>query len=57
MTEYTGLERRSVQDRRQQQLSKKLSFKRVRESMRRAEDRNRIAIFDRHKPPLIIGQA
>ena len=23
--------------------------------MRRAEDRNRIAIFDRYKPPLLIG--
>ena len=57
MTDYTGLERRSGQDRRQQQLSKKLFFKGVRESMRRAEDRNRIAIFDRYKPPLFIGQA
>jgi len=55
VTDYTRLERRSGQDRRKQQLSKKLFFKGVRESMRRAEDRNRIAIFDRYKPPLFIG--
>jgi hypothetical protein len=50
-----GIERRSGKNRRQQQLSKKLFIKGVRESMRRADDRNRIAIFDRYKSPLFIG--
>ena len=50
-----GIERRSVKDRRQQQLSKRLFIKGLRESMRRADDRNRIAIFDRYKSPLFIG--
>jgi hypothetical protein len=55
VTVYTGLERRSGQDRRQQQLSKRLFVKGLRESMRRADDRNRIAILDRYKSPLFIG--
>jgi Domain of unknown function (DUF5658) len=55
MTVYSRLERRSGQDRRQQQFSKRLFFKGVRESTRRTEDRNRIAVFDRYEPNLIIG--
>ena len=56
MTVYSRLERRSGQDRRQQQFSKKRLFlKGVRESTRRTEDRNRIAVFDRYEPNLFIG--
>jgi len=55
VTVYTGLERRCGQDRRQKQLTKRLFFRGVRESMRRAEDRNRIVIFDRYKTSLFIG--
>ncbi|MBC2710396.1 MAG: hypothetical protein HGJ94_05175 [Desulfosarcina sp.] len=56
MTLYTGLERRSEQDRRENQLPlfKRLFFKGMRESMRRAEDRNRIVAFDRYKPSLFV---
>jgi len=52
---YAGIERRSGKDRRQQQFSKRLFFKGVRESTRRTEDRNRIAVFDRYQPNLLIG--
>jgi hypothetical protein len=55
VTVYTGIERRCGQDRRQKQLSKRLFFRGVRESMRRADDRNRIVIFDRYKPSLFNG--
>lgn len=55
MTVYSRLERRSGQDRRQQQFSKRLFLKGVRESTRRTEDRNRIAVFDRYEPNLFIG--
>jgi len=52
---YSGSERRSGLDRRQQQFSKRLFFKGVRESRRRTEDRNNIAVFDRYQPNLFIG--
>ena len=54
---YTGLERRSGQDRREHQLSmfKRLFFNGIRESARRIEDRNCIVVFDRYKPSLFIA--
>jgi hypothetical protein len=55
MAVYSWLERRSGQDRRQRQFSKRLFFKGVRKSTRRAEDRNRIAVFDRYQSNLAIG--
>ena len=55
MKSYAGIERRSGQDRRQQQFSKRFFFKGGRESTRRTEDRNRIAVFDRYQPNLLIG--
>lgn len=55
MAVHSWLERRSGQDRRQQQFSKRLFFKGVRKSTRRAADRNRIAVFDRYQPNLFIG--
>ena len=57
MTVYTGLERRSGQDRREHQLSmfKRLFFTGIRQEMRRAEDRKSIVIYDRYKPSLLIN--
>ncbi len=57
MTFYTGLERRSGKDRRQDQIStfKRLFSSGLRESMRRAEDRNCIVVFDRYKPSLVVS--
>jgi hypothetical protein len=54
---YTGLERRSGQDRREQKLPmfKRLFYNGIRESVRRIEDRNCIVIFDRYKPSLFIA--
>ena len=57
MTVYTGLERRSGQDRREHQLSmfKRLFFTGIRQEIRRAEDRKSIVIYDRYKPSLFIN--
>ena len=57
MTVYNGLERRSGKDRRKGQFSalKNLLSKGSRESMRRAEDRNRIIVFDRYKKSLVVA--
>ncbi len=57
MTLLVGLERRSGQDRRVRPLPlfKKLSFKGIRISVRRAEDRKRIVALDRYKPSLFVG--
>jgi len=54
---YTGLERRSGQNRREQNLPmfKRIFFNGIRESVRRIEDRNCIVIFDRYKPSLFIA--
>ena len=54
---YTGLERRSGQDRREHHLSmfKRLFFNGIRESVRRIEDRKSIVIYDRYKPSLFIN--
>jgi hypothetical protein len=54
---YTGLERRSGQERRENHLSifKMLFFNGIRQSVRRAEDRNCIVVFDRYKPSLFIN--
>ena len=56
MTVYTGLERRSGQDRREHQLSmfKRLFFTGIRQEIRRAADRKSIVIYDRYKPSLFI---
>jgi len=56
VTVYTGLERRSGQDRREHQLSmfKRLFFTGIRQEIRRAEDRKSIVIYDRYKPSLFI---
>lgn len=56
MLGHDGLERRSGQDRRDRQepLLKRLFFKGVRESVRRAEDRKRIVALDRYDPSLRI---
>jgi len=53
----TGMERRSSRDRRQSQISifKKLFYRGLRESTRRAEDRNGIIVFDRYKPSLVVS--
>jgi hypothetical protein len=53
----TGVERRSSRDRRQRQISifKKLFYRGLRESTRRAEDRNGIIVFDRYKPSLVVS--
>ena len=53
----TGMERRSSRDRRQRQISifKKLFYRGLRESTRRAEDRNGIIVFDRYKPSLVVS--
>jgi len=55
MAVYSWLERRSGQDRRQQQFSKRLLFNGAREYTRRTEDHNRIAVFDRYQSNLAIG--
>jgi hypothetical protein len=57
VTVYTGLERRSGQDRREHQLSmfKRLFFTGIRQEIRRAEDRKSIVIYDRYKPSLFIN--
>ena len=57
MTVYTGLERRSGQDRREHQLSmfKRLFFTGIRQEIRRAADRKSIVIYDRYKPSLFIN--
>jgi len=56
VTVYTGFEQRSGQDRRHQNsLFKKLFSRKLRESTRRAEDRNGIIVFDRYKPSLVIS--
>ena len=57
MTLFAGLERRSGQNRREHKLPlfKKLYFKGMRSSVRRAEDRQRIVALDRYKPSLFIG--
>ena len=54
--EYTGIERRSGQDRRKQQRSllKSMSQRGSRLSARRAEDRQKIIVFDRYRPSLFI---
>lgn len=56
MTIYAGLERRSGKNRREHRLPlfKGLFFKGIRETMRRAEDRNQILVMDRYKPSLFI---
>ena len=57
MTVYTGLERRSGQDRRQynHSLFKRLVSRGLRESTRRADDRNGIIVFDRYKPSQVVS--
>ena len=57
MTRFAGLERRSGQNRRERELPllKKLYFKGMRASVRRAEDRQRVVALDRYKPSLFIG--
>ncbi len=57
MTRFAGLERRSGQNRREQERSafKKLYVKGVRVSVRRAEDRQRIVALDHYQPSLFIG--
>jgi hypothetical protein len=57
MAEYTGVERRSGQDRRQNQLPwfQKLFFRGRRLSSRRADDRRRLIPPDRYSPSLSIG--
>jgi hypothetical protein len=57
VTVYSGLERRSGKDRRKRQFStlKKLFSKGLRQSMRRAEDRNCIIVFDRYKKSLAVA--
>jgi len=57
VTVYTGLERRSGQDRREHQLSmfKRLFFTGIRQEIRRAADRKSIVIYDRYKPSLFIN--
>ena len=57
MAEYTGVERRSGQDRRQNQLPwfQKVFFRGRRMSSRRAEDRRRLIPPDRYSPSLSIG--
>jgi hypothetical protein len=56
MTTYSGLDRRTGNDRRRQQLPllRKIFYRGLRESSRRAEDRNRIVVMDRYKPSLIF---
>lgn len=51
------MERRSGQDRRQGQIPifRRLFYRGLRESIRRAEDRNCIAVFDRYKPSLVVS--
>ena len=57
MVEYNGIERRSGQERRKNQipLLKWLFYKGRRESGRRAEDRQRIIVLDRYSPSLFVG--
>jgi hypothetical protein len=57
MAQLAGLERRSGQDRRERSfpLLKKLYFKGMRISVRRAADRKRIVALDQYKPSLFIG--
>ncbi len=57
MALYAGLERRTGNDRRRlpSPILKRLRFKGMRESSRRAEDRHRIVILDRYKPSLLIA--
>ncbi len=57
MTRVAGLERRSGQDRRENErpVFKKLYVKGMRESVRRTEDRQRIVALDLYKPSLFIG--
>lgn len=51
-----GLDRRTGRDRRDHRvpLLKNLFFKGVRETVRRAEDRNRIVALDRYNPNLLV---
>ena len=57
MTPFAGLEKRSGQDRREHgiPLFKKLFFRGLRSSVRRAEDRQRVVALDRYQPSLFIG--
>ena len=57
MTRFAGLERRSGQNRREYErpVFKKLTFKGMRASVRRAEDRQRIVALDHYQPSLFIG--
>ncbi len=59
MKAYTGLERRSGQDRRTRRLSliKALGFKGQRRTLRRAADRRKIVALDHYRPSLLIGIA
>jgi len=56
MTNTSASEHRSGEDRRVQPLplSKSLFFRGRRQSVRRVEERNRIVIFDRYRPSLIL---
>jgi hypothetical protein len=57
MTEFTGVERRSGEDRRQNQMPwfQKVFFRGRRMSSRRAEDRRRLTAPDRYSTSLSIG--
>lgn len=57
MIRIPGLERRSGQDRRENGLPvfKRLYFKGMRSSVRRAGDRQRIVALDRYQPSLFVG--
>lgn len=57
MTGYAGPERRSGKDRRnfQRSLLNRLSYRGMREYVRRAEDRQRITTFDRYPRPLLVA--
>ncbi len=57
MTRFAGLEKRSGQNRREQErpVFKKLYIKGMRSSLRRAEDRQRIVALDRYQPSLFVG--
>ncbi len=57
MTRLAGLERRSGQDRRENErpVLKKLYFKGMRASVRRTEDRQRIVALDLYQPSLFVG--
>ena len=57
MTHYSGIERRSGEDRRQypRPSLRGLFYRGMRETARREEDRRRIVTFDRYQPTLLIA--